>query len=55
MTNPRPASGGADAETLDGARQRAALELRARTRAVTVEDFERLTLEASPTRRPRAV
>ena len=48
VTNPRPASGGADAETLDGARQRAALELRARTRAVTVEDFERLTLEASP-------
>jgi hypothetical protein len=48
VTNPEPAVGGADAESLDGARRRAALELRARTRAVTVEDFERLTLAASP-------
>jgi predicted phage baseplate assembly protein len=48
VTNPHAASGGADAESLDSARQRAALALRARTRAVTVEDFERLTLEASP-------
>jgi predicted phage baseplate assembly protein len=48
VTNPRPAVGGADAESLDSARRRAALELRARTRAVTVEDFERLTLAASP-------
>jgi hypothetical protein len=47
VTNPQPAVGGADAESLDGARDRAALELRARTRAVTVEDFERLTLAAS--------
>lgn len=48
VTNPQPASGGADAESLESARRRAALELRARTRAVTVEDFERLTLAASP-------
>jgi len=48
VTNPQPAVGGADAESLDGARRRAALELRARTRAVTVEDFERLTVAASP-------
>src|SRR6185437_13083222 len=48
VTNPRPATGGADPESLDGARRRAALELRARTRAVTAEDFERLTLEATP-------
>jgi hypothetical protein len=48
VTNPQPAVGGSDAESLDSARRRAALELRARTRAVTVEDFERLTLAASP-------
>jgi hypothetical protein len=48
VTNPQPATGGADAESLEGARRRAALELRARTRAVTAEDFERLTLDASP-------
>jgi hypothetical protein len=48
VTNPQPATGGADAESLEGARRRAALELRGRTRAVTAEDFERLTLAASP-------
>jgi predicted phage baseplate assembly protein len=48
VTNPRAAAGGADAEPLESARRRAALELRARSRAVTVEDFERLTLESSP-------
>lgn len=48
VTNPQPATGGADAEPLESARRRAALELRTRSRAVTVEDFERLTVEASP-------
>jgi baseplate J-like protein len=48
ITNPRPAVDGADAEPLESARRRAALELRTRSRAVTVEDFERLTVEASP-------
>ena len=48
VTNPQAAVGGADAESLDSARRRAALELRARSRAVTVNDFERLTLGASP-------
>ncbi|HSC02445.1 MAG TPA: putative baseplate assembly protein [Solirubrobacteraceae bacterium] len=48
VSNPWPAEGGADAESLESARRRASLELRARTRAVTVEDFERLTLAASP-------
>jgi predicted phage baseplate assembly protein len=48
VTNPRAASGGVDAETLARARERAMLSIRARSRAVTVEDFERLTLEASP-------
>jgi len=48
VTNPRAASGGIDAETLDAARERARLEVRTCSRAVTAEDFERLTLAASP-------
>jgi predicted phage baseplate assembly protein len=48
VTNPRAASGGIDAESLDSARERARLEVRSRTRTVTAEDFERLTLAASP-------
>ncbi len=48
VVNPGPALGGVDAETLDAARQRAALEIRSRDRAVTVEDFELLALKASP-------
>ena len=48
VTNPRPAAGGVDPETLDSARQRAALEIRTRYRAVTSEDFEFLCGEASP-------
>ena len=48
VTNPQAAVGGADAESLDSARRRAALELRTRSRAVTAEDLERLTIEASP-------
>lgn len=48
VTNPHAAVGGADAESLDSARLRAALELRTRSRAVTAEDFEHLTIEASP-------
>jgi predicted phage baseplate assembly protein len=48
VTNPRAAAGGVEAESLDGARERARLEVRARSRAVTAEDFERLTLAASP-------
>jgi predicted phage baseplate assembly protein len=48
VTNPQPAVGGADAESLEAVRRRAALELRSRSRAVTVGDFERLTVEASP-------
>ncbi len=47
VTNPEPAVGGADAEPLESARRRAALELRSRSRAVTARDFERLTVEAS--------
>ena len=48
VTNPRAASGGVDAESLESARERARLEIRSRSRAVTAEDFERLTLAASP-------
>ena len=47
-TNPVPATGGVEPESLDSARERARLEIRARTRAVTPDDFERLTLAASP-------
>jgi predicted phage baseplate assembly protein len=47
-TNPVAASGGVEPESLESARERARLEIRARTRAVTAEDFERLTLAASP-------
>ncbi|HEX3977775.1 MAG TPA: putative baseplate assembly protein [Solirubrobacteraceae bacterium] len=47
-TNPTAATGGVELESLDSARERARLEIRARTRAVTNEDFERLTLAASP-------
>jgi hypothetical protein len=47
-TNPVGATGGVEPESLDSARERARLEIRARTRAVTSEDFERLTLAASP-------
>jgi predicted phage baseplate assembly protein len=47
-TNSVAATGGVEPESLDSARERARLEIRARTRAVTAEDFERLTLAASP-------
>jgi predicted phage baseplate assembly protein len=47
-TNRVAATGGVEPETLESARERARLEIRARTRAVTTEDFERLTLAASP-------
>jgi predicted phage baseplate assembly protein len=48
VTNPRPATGGVDAEALEHARQRASMEIRTRYRAVTAEDFEFLAGEASP-------
>ena len=47
VTNPRPAYGGVDPESLESARQRAAMEIRTRYRAVTAEDFEFLVGEAS--------
>ena len=48
VENPKPALGGVDGETLDSARERAALEFRTRHRAVTASDFEVLAREASP-------
>ena len=48
VTNPAPASGGSDAETLENAKGRAALEFRTRSRAVTAADYELLALQASP-------
>ena len=47
VTNFEAAKGGTDAETLESAKQRAPKVLRARTRAVTAEDFECLALESS--------
>ena len=55
-TNPRPASGGADEETVADAKRRAPSALKARGRAVTAEDFETLTLEApAPVKRAKAL
>lgn len=42
------ATGGVDAETVENAKRRGPHSLRAGGRAVTVEDFERLTAEADP-------
>jgi predicted phage baseplate assembly protein len=42
VTNLRPAEGGADQETMDAARARAAAELQSRNRAVTAADFSYL-------------
>ncbi len=47
VTNPTPARGGLDAEDLETARRRATYELRTRHRAVTIDDFAHLALEAS--------
>jgi predicted phage baseplate assembly protein len=46
--NPAGATGGVDAEKVQDARARAAMEIRTRYRAVTAEDFEFLAGEASP-------
>jgi predicted phage baseplate assembly protein len=48
VSNPRAALGGVDGESLSSARERAALEIRSRNRAVTAEDFEFLSTHASP-------
>jgi len=48
VTNPQPANGGVDAESLEGVRHRAALQIRSRDRAVTAGDFEYIAMQASP-------
>ena len=48
VVNQTMAFGGVDLETMDSTRQRAAMEIRTRYRAVTAEDFEFLCGEASP-------
>jgi predicted phage baseplate assembly protein len=48
VTNPRPALGGVDPEVLESARERSALQIRTRYRAVTAEDYEFLATEATP-------
>ena len=48
VSNPRPAGGGVDAESLESARARAAFEFRTRYRAVTADDYEFLAVDASP-------
>lgn len=48
VTNLMPAAGGVDPETVDNAKKRGPMTLRTGQRAVTADDFERLTMEASP-------
>jgi predicted phage baseplate assembly protein len=48
VTNPRPALGGVNPESLESARQRSALQIRTRYRAVTAEDYEFLATQATP-------
>lgn len=54
-TNLFAAAGGADEETLDAARRRAALSLRARERAVTLDDFELLARLSGGVARAKAL
>jgi hypothetical protein len=47
VTNPIPASGGADRESVEEAKARAPYTIKSRDRAVTTEDYEMLALRAS--------
>ncbi|MCE9573716.1 MAG: putative baseplate assembly protein [Deltaproteobacteria bacterium] len=47
VTNPIPANGGADRESVDEAKARAPYTIKSRDRAVTAEDYEMLALRAS--------
>jgi predicted phage baseplate assembly protein len=49
VSNPLPATGGADRETIDEAKNRAPYTIKSRDRAVTAEDYEMLALRASTT------
>lgn len=48
VTNPSPATGGADAESIDNARARAPMWLQTADRAVTASDYERVARWAHP-------
>ena len=48
VTNPRPAEGGADGESLAGLSRRGPLTLRHRGRALSPADYEVMAVEASP-------
>jgi len=48
VENRRPARGGVDGEEIDNAKIRGPIRLRARSRAVTTEDYEQLAREAAP-------
>ncbi|MEV4482616.1 putative baseplate assembly protein [Micromonospora coxensis] len=54
VTNPEPAGGGRDVETLDSALLRGPYEFFAQQRAVTARDFEILAVSAGPVARARA-
>ncbi|HVK73649.1 MAG TPA: putative baseplate assembly protein [Kofleriaceae bacterium] len=47
VTNPLPASGGSDRESVEEAKARAPYTIKSRDRAVTAEDYEMLALRAS--------
>jgi predicted phage baseplate assembly protein len=47
VSNPLPASGGSDRESVEEAKARAPFTIKSRDRAVTAEDFEMLALRAS--------
>ncbi len=55
VTNRKPAVGGQNAQTLDEARLRAPQVLRTRTRAVTADDYEFLTLQVPGVARARCL
>ena len=48
VSNPKPAEGGADRETMEGFRSRGPRTIRHRGRAVSAADYETLAREASP-------
>ena len=48
VNNPHAALGGVDPQSIDSARERSALQIRTRYRAVTAEDYEFLASEATP-------
>ncbi len=54
VTNPEPAAGGADAETVENALQRGPYEFRSASRAVTADDYERLARSVPSVARARA-